>query len=58
MSGGHRSSIQLHITNRDGPSRPEVPIGVIEMEHELIFDILWDIWNGVSVMEMGDLNVR
>jgi hypothetical protein len=39
---------------------PEVPIKVIEMEHELIiiFHILWYIRNGMSVMAMGDSSVR
>jgi hypothetical protein len=32
---------------------PEVPIKVIEMEHEL-----WYIRNGMSVMAMGDSSVR
>jgi hypothetical protein len=33
----------------------EIPIGVIEVLLEIIFDILWDIRNGLSVTKVNDV---
>jgi hypothetical protein len=35
----------------------EVPVGIIKVAHELIFDedILWDIRDGLSVTKMCDV---
>ena len=33
----------------------EVPIWIIEMEHGVIFDIIWDVWVGLYATEVGDV---
>ena len=48
----------LHAIGRDRQSRSvglmKVPIWVIKVLHH-IFDILWDVWDGVSVTGLSDI---
>jgi len=48
----------FYAIGRDGHCRGvglEIPIGIIEVAHEIILDILWDIGNGLSVTKVTDV---
>jgi hypothetical protein len=48
----------FYAIGRDGYFRGvgmEIPIGVIEVTSEVVFDILWDIRNGLSVTKVNDV---
>jgi hypothetical protein len=59
-SGRLRPSFRLYAVGRDGYTSSrrvgvEVPVGIIKVEHEVIFDVLWDIRDRWSMTKMCDI---